>query len=438
MTYAETINYLYHHLPMFSKLGAAAYKKDLTNIKALCAALGNPHQQFKSIHIAGTNGKGSVSHMLASVLHTAGYKTGLYTSPHLYDFRERIKIDGAMISQEDVVKFVALLQPQIETTNPSFFEVTVAMAFWYFAQQGVDVAVVEVGLGGRLDSTNIITPLLSVITNISFDHQAILGNTLPEIAAEKAGIIKPGVPVVIGERHPETESVFLQKAAIEGAPITFAQDVYAVPDWSMQSATLSVEVVSKKEGVANQYQLDLPGIYQTKNLLPVLCAVDALRKHFDLPQTAVQRGLAEAKRRTGLGGRWEVVRQNPTVVLDVAHNEGGIRQMLQTLVVQRYEKLFIIYGTAKDKDYEAVIHMLPAAEYHYTQAQMPRALPAAELARVAARLGKAGASYDHVDDAVKAVLQRAAANDLVLICGSIFLIAEVDKRLLERQPSQMH
>ena len=429
MNYPETIDYLFTRLPMFSRMGSAAFKKDLTNTIALCAELGNPHTQFKSIHIGGTNGKGSVSHMLAAILQTAGYKTGLYTSPHLYDFRERIKINGAMVDEDYVVQFVERIQPLIEELNPSFFEITVAMAFDYFAQQEVDIAVIEVGLGGRLDSTNIITPELSVITNIGKDHTNMLGHTLPEIAGEKAGIIKQAVPVVIGERHGETAPVFEAKARQQEAPMYFAEDFFEVKDQKLSADTLSITARDKKHSTETTYELDLPGIYQAKNLKTVLQAVSVLRERgWNIGEGHIKIALSAVKKRTGLHGRWEVIHNAPTIVLEVAHNEDGLRQMLQHLEALSYQKLHLVYGMVKDKEADPVLGLLPKdARYYFTQAHIPRALPAAELAQKGSHYGLEGTAYSDVNEALRSAKEAAAKDDLVVVCGSIFLVAEVDK-----------
>ena len=414
---------------MFSRMGSAAFKKDLTNTIALCEALGNPHLKFKSIHVGGTNGKGSVSHMLAAVLQTAGYKTGLYTSPHLYDFRERIRINGALVSEEFVVSFVERIQPLIEEISPSFFEITVAMAFDYFARDGVDIAVIEVGLGGRLDSTNIITPELSVITNIGLDHTNMLGNTLKEIAGEKAGIIKKEVPVVIGEKHPETAPVFIEKAQAEAAPLYFAEEHYEVKGSNITHDHLTLEVHDKDAHTAVVYGLDLPGIYQEKNIKTVLQAIRVLQSSgWPLEPVHIQTALSQVKALTGLQGRWEVIHRQPTIVLEVAHNEDGMRQMLRHLERLSYEQLHIVYGMVKDKEAGPVLDLLPKeAAYYFTQAHIPRALPAGELAQKASAYGLQGGTYDDVNTALHAAKAAAALGDLVLVCGSIFLVAEVDK-----------
>lgn len=417
---------------MFSRIGAAAIKKDLTNTWAICQVLGNPQHGLKCVHIAGTNGKGSVSHMLAAIFQSAGYKTGLYTSPHLTDFRERIKIDGQMIAEPFVTDFIESMMPSIETIEPSFFEITVAMAFAYFKKEAVDIAIIETGLGGRLDSTNVITPELSVITNIGWDHMNLLGDTLPLIAAEKAGIIKPGIAAVVGETLPATKPVFEQAAQQNNAPLFFATNHYAVLDWIMKGAYLHTTVLNKLNNEHEVYQTDLVGIYQTRNLLTVLQAVKLLQqKGWQLTDAAIKKGLSTAKTVTGLHGRWEVVHQHPTVVLDVAHNEDGMRQVLQQLEITNHHQLHIIMGMVKDKEIDKVLALLPQQPiYYFTKAQIPRALPENELLQKAMAYGKAGTAYPNVNAALKAALANAAKTDLILVCGSVFVVGEVDRHLL--------
>jgi len=427
MTYQETLNYLYTTLPMFSRIGAAAFKKDLTNTLEICEVLGNPQKKFKSIHVAGTNGKGSVSHILAAVLQTANYKTGLYTSPHLKDFRERIKVNGEMCDEDFIVTFVEKVKPLIEKIQPSFFEITVAMAFSYFAEQNVDVAVVEVGLGGRLDSTNIITPELCVITNIGFDHMNMLGDTLEKIAYEKAGIIKGNIPVIIGETFPETKPVFEKVAKEKNAPLIFAGNNRYAADWNHNHNQLNVTVVEKEKDEHITYRLDLPGIYQRKNLVTVLETIKCLQKKgWKIEDEQIHKGLSQAKKITGLHGRWEVIHQKPTVVLDVAHNVDGIKQLVEQIELSTYNDLHIIIGMVKDKEIEKILEQLPKfAKYYFTKAQIPRALPTTELALKAARLELKGNIYNDVNTALKEALQHANEEDLIIVCGSVFLVGEL-------------
>ncbi len=432
MTYQQTIDYLYAHLPMFSRIGAIAYKEDLHNTIALCSAIGNPHQAFKTIHIAGTNGKGSTSHMLAAILQQAGYKTGLYTSPHLKDFRERIKINGEMVAEQFVVDFVERTKTVSQRIEPSFFELTVAMAFEYFKSEQVDIAVIETGLGGRLDSTNIITPVLSVITNIGYDHMNILGDTLEKIAGEKAGIIKEGVPVVIGETVTETRPVFLAKAAAVNAPVFLPSEILQLENLQSTIDQLVCTISNKQDKSVATYELDLTGLYQAQNLQTVLCACSVLAsKGFNLPTAGIQTALGSVKRLTGLHGRWEVIRKDPTVVLDVAHNEDGMKQVLRQVNVflgkDAGNKAHIIIGMVKDKEVEKVLSMLPqSAHYYFTNAHIPRALPAKELQQRAAAFGLNGNVYAQVNEAISAATTVAASTDLVIVCGSVFLIGEVD------------
>lgn len=432
MDYQQTIDYLYSQLPMFSRIGSAAYKKDLHNTIELCNALDNPQTKFKSIHIAGTNGKGSTSHMLAAILQQAGYKTGLYTSPHLKDFRERIKVgdpDGYReISQTFVIDFVERTKQLTQTIEPSFFELTVAMAFDFFAKEKVDVAVIETGLGGRLDSTNIITPLLSIITNIGYDHMNILGDTLEKIAFEKAGIIKQNVPAVIGEYNEQTKPVFINKAAEMKAPIFFPQDGYTVSNIVSSAYELKCDVTSNN--CTENFTLDLNGLYQTKNLRTVLCAEGILMQlGFTIPEEAEKYALANVKKLTGLHGRWDVVAENPLIILDVAHNEDGIKHLLWQLSVmeKQFEKLHIVTGMVKDKEIDKVLALLPKeAAYYFTNAHIPRALPAADLQKQAASYQLQGQIFADVNEAVANAKQNASAKDLILVCGSVFLVGEVE------------
>ncbi|MBI3718383.1 MAG: bifunctional folylpolyglutamate synthase/dihydrofolate synthase [Sphingobacteriales bacterium] len=428
MNYQQTIDYLFHHLPMYSRIGAAAFKKDLTNTIQLCEALGNPHTKFKSIHVAGTNGKGSTSHMLAAILQSAGYKTGLYTSPHLKDFRERIKVNGEMVSESFVIDFTERIKPLIESIEPSFFEITVAMAFEYFAQQKVDVAVVEVGLGGRLDSTNIITPELSVITNIGWDHMNMLGDTLEKIAGEKAGIIKPTIPVVIGETSKETKDIFITKANECNASISFADQKRMAADWKHEHHFLNVEVATKGKEDHQHYQLDLAGEYQTKNLITVLEAVSQLRlKGWNIDEAVLKKALSQTKEINGLHGRWEIIHQHPTVVLDVGHNVDGIKQIVRQLEDTDAPHVHIVIGMVKDKEVSAVLELLPKdASYYFTKALIPRALPEDDLLLKATEAGLQGETYTEVNIALKAAMAKAKKEDLILVCGSVFLVGEVE------------
>jgi dihydrofolate synthase/folylpolyglutamate synthase len=431
MNYQQTIDYLFTKLPMYSRIGASAYKKDLTNTIALCQALGNPQHKLKTIHIAGTNGKGSTSHMLAAILQSAGYKTGLYTSPHLKDFRERIKINGIEVSEAFVISFTERIKPLIETLQPSFFEITVAMAFDFFAQQKVDIAVIEVGLGGRLDSTNIISPEVSAITNIGWDHMQMLGDTLEKIATEKAGIIKQGTPVVIGEIIPETEQVFSKIAKQQNAPMLIADRERWVSEWKYEHHLLSVTVANKHNDDQREYQLDLPGFYQTKNLLTVLEIIHQLKiKGWKIEENNISSGLQHVKKLTGLHGRWEVIHQHPTIILDVGHNEDGFKQILAQLEITEHKNLHIVMGMVKDKEVDHILSLLPKhAYYYFTRAQIPRAMPEADLMNKAFEHELTGHAYENVNIAIKRALGHAHKDDLILVCGSVFLVGEVERQI---------
>jgi dihydrofolate synthase/folylpolyglutamate synthase len=426
MNYAQTLEYLFTQLPMFSRVGAAAYKPDLTNTIKLCEALGNPQQQFKSIHVAGTNGKGSTSHMLASILQTAGFKTGLYTSPHLVDFRERIKIDGVYCSKEFVVEFTEKIKPLIATIQPSFFEITVAMAFSYFAEQKVDIAVIEVGLGGRLDSTNIITPEVSIITNIGLDHTQFLGDTIPQIAGEKAGIIKKEVPCIVSEYTEETKPVF--DAAASLTSLAYGSELYSVLNTKYAHDFLAVEVLYKKTEVIQTYQLDLNGSYQAKNIQGVLGAIGILKtKGWQISNQHILDGLSHVKKNTGLYGRWQMIGTNPTTVVDVAHNVAGIQTLLSQIKLVNHQQLHIVFGMVKDKDIDSVLALLPTqATYYFTQAQIERAIDANELQQKAGQHGLTGNVFAHVNEAISAAQKQAQVADLIVVCGSVFLVGEIE------------
>ena len=428
MNYQQTIDFLFTQLPMFSRIGPAAFKKDLTNTIRLCRFLDNPHTKFKSIHVGGTNGKGSVSHMLAAILQTAGYKTGLYTSPHLKDFRERIKVEGEMISEKFVVDFTERITPLIKEIEPSFFEITVAMAFEYFVEQKVDIAIIEVGLGGRFDSTNIIIPELSVITNIGWDHMNMLGDSLEKIAFEKAGIIKQGVPVVVGEILPETESVFKNIAREKSSFLTVASQERQAMNWEWENHSLMIEVSQQHKTDHKIYHLDLSGIYQIKNLLTVLETCSQLQQQgWKVEDDIIHKALQHVKKLTGLHGRWEIIHQSPLVILDVAHNIDGMQQLTEQIEVTPHRHLHLITGMVKDKEVEKILSILPKeASYYFTKAQIPRALPEDELAAKASKAGLKGESFSEVNLALKAAISKSHPEDLILICGSVFLVGEVN------------
>jgi len=416
---------------MFQRVGAAGYKPGLGTTEKLAAAMGNPERQLRCVHVAGTNGKGSSSNLLAAVLQAAGYKVGLYTSPHLREFTERIKVDGQDLAPEYLVAWVARWQPLFEQVQPSFFEMCVALAFSYFAEQQVEVAVVEVGLGGRLDSTNIITPLVSLITNISLDHQNLLGNTLPLIAAEKAGIIKPGVPAIISQTQPEVQAVFQQKAATEQAPLLFADQHYRVtlptppaPDQDTQLLAITHD----GQPLHDQLELGLVGDYQRLNLPGVLAVLAELRRQgFVVPEAAVRAGLRDVRQLTGFRGRWTILGRRPLVVCDTAHNEAGLRLVTSQLARLPRRQLHFVLGVVNDKDVSKMLQLLPtAATYYFCQASIPRALPAADLAELAAAVGLRGAVYGPVPAAVAAARAAATPDDVVFIGGSTFVVAEIE------------
>lgn len=411
---------------MFTRIGAAAFKKDLTNTLALCKVLGEPQQQFKSIHVAGTNGKGSTSHMLAAVLQQAGYKTGLYTSPHLKDFRERIRINGKLIPEQTVVDFVAKYKSVFDQVEPSFFEWTVALCFHYFAAEQVDIAVIETGLGGRLDSTNVITPELSIITNIGWDHTDMLGDTYEKIAAEKAGIIKQHVPVVIGEFNEATFPVFSNKAQETASPLTEAFSEVELKNVASSNELFTCDVFVQGELFIEQLGCDLTGIYQQHNIKTVISSLLRLIKQgYKITVQDIRYGLAKVKQSTGLAGRWQVLQQQPLMVADTGHNVNGIEYVLEQIAQQRFEKLHIVIGMVKDKDISKVLSLLPStAIYYFTQASIPRALPGSELAEQAAAFGLHGSVYPDVAAAKQAAINNAATDDMIFIGGSTFIVAE--------------
>ncbi|MBL7827028.1 MAG: bifunctional folylpolyglutamate synthase/dihydrofolate synthase [Saprospiraceae bacterium] len=427
MSYAETLEFLYAQLPMFHRIGPAAFKKDLTNTLALTEHLGNPHCQFRSIHIGGTNGKGSVSHMLAAICQAAGLKTGLYISPHYRDFRERIKINGQYIPKKSVVDFVTNNRSVIESVQPSFFELCVAMAFDHFARERVDIAVIEVGLGGRLDSTNIIHPLFSVVTNISYDHQNMLGDTLPLIAGEKAGIIKPETPVVIGESHPESAPVFVAKAKAERAPIVFADQHILAVERSSNVTTTTYDVFKNGALFLAGLELNSGGPYQAKNLVTLLQAWEQLRVlEPRVDEAALRNGLRNLKQYTRFIGRWEIIGQHPTVLIDSAHNEAGLRTAFEKIRTIPFQRLHIVTGFVNDKSVEKVLPYYPTeARYYFAKANIPRGLDAKELKEKARPFGLNGRAYVSVRQALKAALRAAQPDDLVVVIGSIFVVAEV-------------
>ena len=407
MDYQATLDYLYNSAPLFQQVGAGAYKEGLANTWALDEHLGHPHQSYRTIHIAGTNGKGSCSHTLAAILQEAGYRVGLYTSPHLLDFRERIRVNGQPVPEEYVIRFVEEERAFFEPLHPSFFELTTAMAFRYFADAGVDVAVVEVGLGGRLDCTNIIRPDLCIITNISLDHVQFLGDTLAKIAGEKAGIIKPGIPVVIGEATPETRPVFARRAEETGAPIHFAEEE-AVRDYP-------------------DMEFELKGLYQAKNRRTLLAALPLLQEAgYRIREEHIRNGFARVTELTGLMGRWQKLQEHPMLVCDTGHNVGGIQYIAEQLRRQVCRQLHIVIGMVNDKDVRGVLALLPhEAVYYFTQASVKRALPAEQLVRLAAEAGLEGEVYPDVSSAVRAAQEKSLPEDFIFVGGSTFIVADL-------------
>ncbi len=435
MNYPETLHYLYSRLPMFSSHGKGAIKPGLKNTIKFCQELGNPHEKFKSVHVGGTNGKGSTSHMLATILQEAGYKTGLYTSPHLRDFRERIRINGEMIAEMEVIQFVEAHQQYIEKLEPSFFEVTVALAFEYFAANQVDIAIIEVGLGGRLDSTNVIHPELSVISNIGYDHMNILGNSLNEIASEKAGIIKYNVPVVISQRQDEVEDIFINKAFEMNSGLTFASDewnIFRSQTQNNSSGLLKLEI-RQKTTIDNpvfsfdSLELDLTGSYQVKNLAGVLSAVKHLRlMDYQIDDQDVLSALRQVKKLTGLMGRWHTLNYNPLIICDTGHNDDGIREVMKNINLTPHKDLYMVIGMVEDKDISKILSLLPQrAFYYFCQPTIPRAKPANDLQLEAAKFGLTGTFYPTVQAAFDEAKKNAGNNDLIFIGGSTFVVAEI-------------
>jgi dihydrofolate synthase/folylpolyglutamate synthase len=430
VNYAETLAYLFEKLPMFHRIGQAAYKSSLVNTLKLDEIFGHPHKKYKTIHVAGTNGKGSVSHMLAAVLQSAGYKTGLYTSPHLKDFRERIKINGQMISEAEVVKWVEdyPVKNNLWDIEPSFFELTATMAFDFFAVQKVDIAVIEVGLGGRLDSTNIITPEVSVITNIGMDHTDLLGKTLEKIAAEKAGIIKNNVPTVIGTTQIETKQVFIETAKINDSQIFFADQEYVAsyPMLGMDGKQI-LNIEKNKAIVYPEIKLDLLGNYQLRNVPAVLKTLDLLIENgWKISKQNIYNGLSNTAKLTGLMGRWQIIGNNPLIVCDTGHNEDGIKMAVEQIKNTAYKTLHFVFGVVSDKNHDAILQLLPKdAVYYCTKADIPRAMDEKELAQKAYDFGLTGTSYPSVIEAFNAAKLNAGKNDLIFVGGSTFVVAEI-------------
>ncbi len=429
MTYQQTLDYLFSSLPSFQNIGSDAYKPGLDNIKAFCRTLGNPHRHFKTVHVAGTNGKGSVSHTIASVLQSAGYHVGLFTSPHLLDFRERIRVDGQVIDQSEVVGFVERYRGEMERLGLSFFEMTTALAFKYFERCGVDVAVVETGLGGRLDATNIITPELSVITNIGLEHTALLGDTIAAIAAEKAGIIKRGVPVIIGESNPESDEVFEQVAVTMTAPICFADQAFectnVVPIGSGRSR---YTITALGNGTERELEYDLQGLCQCKNIVTAFTALKILHDYTDLSinNRALREGFRDAAFQTGLMGRWQTIGTAPLTICDTAHNAHGLADAMTQLMQVEASERWIVMGVVNDKDVEAILPLMPRdAHYIFTQASVLRALPAKQLAARFGKAGIVGEVIESVGEALAYARQNAPKDAVIYVGGSTFVVAEV-------------
>jgi dihydrofolate synthase / folylpolyglutamate synthase len=427
MNYLQTIEYLFSQLPMYQRIGKAAYKANLDNTLALDKHFNHPHRNFKCIHVAGTNGKGSVSHMLAAVLQAAGYKTGLYTSPHLRDFRERIRVNGHMIPEQYVIDFVAENKSLFEEVKPSFFEMTVALAFEFFKDIKVDVAVIETGMGGRLDSTNIVTPLLSIITNIGLDHTEFLGTTPELIATEKAGIIKPGIPVLIGESQATTKPVFIEKAGEKKSPVFFADEEYTVEYSTMlMNGNQNFQVRKKGTLVFGNLECDLKGFYQKKNVVTLLAASDLLKEHFQITRNHIYEGLKNVSNSTGLKGRWQVLQANPLVIADSGHNTDGIKAVMEQIHATPHMNLHMVLGFVNDKNIDSILDLLPRnATYYFTRASIPRAMDEKALQKLAAEKSLRGESYPTVEEALKTAVGKAGANDLVFVGGSTFVVAEV-------------
>lgn len=428
MNYQQALDYLYSQLPMFQRIGQAAYKADLSNTIALCKALGNPEKGFKSIHVAGTNGKGSVSHFLAAIFQAAGYKTGLFTSPHYLDFRERIKVNGQMIDEQEVANFVSFNILMFEKIKPSFFEMSAGLAFKYFESEKVDIAIIETGMGGRLDSTNVVIPELSIITNIGKDHIQFLGDTLEKIAGEKAGIIKQGIPVVIGESQEETDKVFTQKAKSLGCDIRFANRHYDITKTSEETDTmrLVVSAMDNSGGMLDNLVLGLVGDYQLKNIATVLQSVEVLRGiGYELGEAEVRVGLEKVVESTGMQGRWQVLGRNPLTICDAAHNSHGLKYVMDQLKHTPHQKLHMVFGTVNDKDVTDILDLLPTeATYYLCKATVPRALGEEELKIMAEAKDLESLAYPDVKSAWIAAKKNASENDLIFIGGSTFVVAD--------------
>lgn len=430
MNYNETLDYLFSRLPMFQRIGAAAYKANLENTLALMKVMDYPEKKIKTIHVAGTNGKGSTSHILASVFQSAGYKTGLYTSPHLIDFRERIKINGKMISKQEVVKFVKQHKNTFDNIQPSFFEWTVALAFDYFARKKVDIAIIETGLGGRLDSTNVILPELSIITNISFDHMNLLGDSLPLIATEKAGIIKNNTPVLIGETQKEIIDVFVKKAGQSNAPVFFADKLIKIKNKNQVRKKNETYLEIELANSGKKIYCDLSGLYQEKNIKTVLAAIGIINTttSYKINSRHLKSGLMNVKKNTGLMGRWQIIQNKPLLIYDTGHNEAGIKEVVKNIKNTAHKNLHFVIGMVNDKEINHVLKLLPKkAHYYFCKATIPRALDETILYQEATKENLKGECFTDVKSALKSALKNAEKNDLIFVGGSTFIVADALK-----------
>jgi dihydrofolate synthase/folylpolyglutamate synthase len=429
MTYQETLDYLFSQLPMYQRVGAVAFKKDLSNTISLCKHLGNPEKKYPVIHIAGTNGKGSSSHIIAGILQEHGLKTGLYTSPHYKDFRERVKVDGNLISEEAVIQFVASHKDAFSEIKPSFFEWTVALAFDHFAREQVDVALIEVGLGGRLDSTNVVHPMVSLITNIGFDHMQFLGDTLDKIAFEKAGIIKEGIPVVIGERHPETSPVFEKIAKERHAPLFYAEEFLNCEFVKQELLHTTYHFLKKEELWLDSVKVNLTGHYQRKNLISAIRTLLLLEQNQQIPELnpeKIKNALLNLRSRTNMIGRWEILGASPTIVADSAHNKEGLELAMAQLRQMRFQSLHVVLGAVNDKDLDKMLRLFPKkGRYYFARPDIPRGLDASTLEKVAAKFNLRGTAYPSVKEALAAAKNAAEKEDLIYVGGSTFVVAEV-------------
>lgn len=426
MNYKETLDYMFSQLPMYQRVGKAAYKANLDNTIALCDLLDNPQNNFKTIHIAGTNGKGSVAHIIASILQAAGYKTALYTSPHLKDFRERIKINGEMIPEKNVIQFIKTHKKSFKEIKPSFFEMTVGLAFQYFSDEKVDIAIIETGMGGRLDSTNIITPLLSIITNIGYDHTQFLGDTLEKIAAEKAEIIKKGVPVIIGESQPEIEHIFINKAKAKKSDIFFADQVFETKLLSNTNSGTEYDVWKNDELFIEHLECPLLGLYQSKNIVTAIQAMDTLTDTFGIGAKTINEGIEDVKMNTGFRGRWQILSNNPLTISDMGHNKDGISNVVQQIKLCKFHKLHFVLGMVNDKDITDILNLLPhEAVYYFCKADIPRGMDETLLQEAGHKAGLNGKTYSSVREAYNVAVNNAGSSDLVFIGGSTFVVAEI-------------